>query len=259
MAGRRLLRRLQRPQEAARPAVHIVATQPVLQNAVAGHLFPDRFGQSPVHGIGDFVLVVRVDQKRFPHLLGCSGQFAQGERRRLIGPAGHKFLGHQIHPVAQGSDQGHVASPVQRHQFVKLPVPALIEQRGPTVAGESALGENDRLLQFPLHRLVGLHPVRDGAMDNTKTTRACHSGWRRRNSSSPRSRVSSPVVEWKRSKENNSSLKIGRSNVVSTILCKSLEGLPRSVSVHVRKRAHQDSLTTAARVKAHMVRVRGNR
>ena len=57
--------------------------------------------------------VVRIDRQGLFHILGGSGQPADDERAIVARAAGDVLLGHQVHAVAQGRNQGHVGGGIE--------------------------------------------------------------------------------------------------------------------------------------------------
>ena len=62
--------------------------------------------------------VVRIHEQRITQFVRCTGKRAQDQYAAFIFPGSHKFLGHQVHPIVQGSDHAEGGRLVETGNFL---------------------------------------------------------------------------------------------------------------------------------------------
>ncbi len=99
--------------------------------------------------------VVRVGDHRLGKLLGGPGERAQHQHAGVVDARGDKFLGHQIQPVPQGCDQGHVGREVVGHQVFGVERTKLVTHRHPPLLPEPSVDPAHSFLDGPAEFAVG--------------------------------------------------------------------------------------------------------
>ena len=87
--------------------------------------------QSLADGAGQLVHVVRVDEQRIAQLLRRPGETAQDECAAIVLPGGDEFLGHEIHPVVERSDQANRSRAIEAGDLLVRMVPLEEDDRFP--------------------------------------------------------------------------------------------------------------------------------
>ena len=78
-------------------------------------------GEGPMDRLGNGIHFVGIDEEGLGHCAARAGERRQDEDARLVDLARHVLLGHQIHPVAERSDEGHFRVAIKRRQVLLPP------------------------------------------------------------------------------------------------------------------------------------------
>ena len=107
--------------------------------------------------IRDAVDVVGVHLDRIPKVLGGPGELAQHERTVVGQPRRDVLVRHEVHPVTEWRDQGHVSRDVVREERSLIQVPVEIVDRDLARTPEATVHMTDEPIDVGLQVGVGAH------------------------------------------------------------------------------------------------------
>ena len=144
------------------PPVHGLFRDDSLHPPYPLQLLPDGHFQRPDERRNDLLRVIRIDPDGVGQLHGCSGHFAEDQYARIAVLDGDVLLGHEVHAVAQRSDQSYVGDVVHGRQLLERKAVVEIADRRPVHRGVAAVDGADLLVDAGFQVGVGADPVARG-------------------------------------------------------------------------------------------------
>ncbi len=141
-------------QEVSDPSLDIVAHQPLLHGPVPLDLLFLRHGERHLDRLDHRILIIRVDDDRFPEFLGRPGHLREDEHPGAVGPCGDVLLCHQVHAVPERSHQSDVGDAVERHQRLEREEVVEVVDRCPVGRPVLPVDPADEFIDLLLQHLV---------------------------------------------------------------------------------------------------------
>src|SRR6516165_6284371 len=148
----------ERLEEGGRPRFQVVSSQLGAQRAHSRDLLLGRHLERLLDPRRDLIDVVWIHEQRVGHFLGRSSEFTQDQYPIIVGAGRDVFLGDQVHPVAQGGQQRHVAGLVVGHQLLGFELRVEIANRHPSFRRKASDDAADLLVDLALQLGIVANP-----------------------------------------------------------------------------------------------------
>lgn len=143
--------------------IDVVLAQVIHHRVPTLHPRRQRHARRRRNRVGHTIQIMRIDQQRLFHLIGCTGQQRQHQYTRILRIlCCHKFLGDQIHAVAQWRYQAHGRSAIKPGQRGMAEVLVDVTQRCPIRLRMTTVDMPGDLLKLPAQLAIFVDvPARD--------------------------------------------------------------------------------------------------